>query len=82
MNREDLLTYLTENGCMSVRTDKSGYSVVRNVMSGSMSGVPANDPLLHATVCRICKTLGINPPDCAVQAMEIIEKAHKKHGKK
>ena len=81
MNRDHFLTYLTENGCVLVRVDNQGYSVVRNVVTGQISGVPVNDPCFHATVCRICKTLGIDPPECAVDAMEIVEKAHKKHGK-
>jgi hypothetical protein len=82
MNREDFLTYLSENACMLVRTDKRGYSVVRNVITSRMSGVPIDDPLYMALVCRICKTLGIEPPACAVSAVDIVERAHKKHGGK
>jgi len=80
MNRQDFLTYLTDNGCVIVRTDKLGYSVIRNVLTGKISGVPLNDPCYIATVCRICKTLEVDPPECALDAVEIVDKAQKKHG--
>ena len=80
MNRQEFLTYLTDNGCVIVRTDKQGYSVIRNVMTGNISGVPLNDPCYAATVCRICKTLGVEPPECALAAVDVVEKAQKKHG--
>lgn len=80
MQRSDFISYIESQGCTVVRTDRKGYSIVRNVINAKQSGVPFNDPLLDATVCRICKTLEIEPPDEAISAKEIIELAHKKHG--
>jgi len=82
MNRDDFLKYLIISGCTLVRTDPKGYSIVRNVVTGQISGVPSSDPCFNATVCRICKTLGIVPPDCSIEAREIVEKADKKFGYK
>lgn len=82
MNRTAFIDFLTDNGCVVVRTDKKGYSILRNVITGKISGVPADDPTLPATVCRICKTLELNAlPEEAAIAAEIIEIAHKNHGK-
>jgi hypothetical protein len=82
MKKEDFQQYLEQNGCVLVRVDNRGYSIYRNVLTGMMSGVPATDPCYPATMCRICKTLGIEPPECAHAAIDIIEKAHKQHGRK
>ena len=82
MTRAEFLTFLEENGCTIARQDKSGYSVCRNVINGLMSGVPKNDPLKPATVCRILKTLGIEelPDDEEVRkAKPVIDLAHKNH---
>ncbi len=82
MKRNDLITYLTNNGCVVVRNDNQGYSVVRNVMTGKISGVPKEEHALPATVCRICKTLGIDSPAEVQDAQGIIDLAHKNHGLK
>lgn len=79
MERADFLTYLAEKGCVLVRTDKKGYSVVRNVINWKSSGIPVNDPLLDATVCRICKTLGIDSPEQCQSALGVVELAHSRH---
>ncbi len=60
MNRATFIKFLEDNGCALVREDKSGYSVYRNVINGVISGIPVNDPLKAATVCRILKTLCID----------------------
>ncbi len=82
MNRIDLIRYLTDNGCILVRHDKQGYSVIRNVMNGKISGVPKEEYILSATVCRICKTLDIESPEGVKSAQAIIDLAHKNHGQK
>lgn len=79
MDRSDFLAYLAGKGCLLIRTDKKGYSVVRNVISGKSSGIPVNDPLLDATVCRICKTLDIEFPEQCQSAVGVIELAHNRH---
>lgn len=79
MDRADFLTYLLSNGCTHVRTDKMGYSVVRNVITGKISGVPSNNPLLDATVCRICKTLDVDFPEQCQAAVSVVELAHNRH---
>jgi hypothetical protein len=63
------------------RTDKKGYSVIRNVENNKNSGIPKNNPLRPATVCRICKTLEVVLPDSeeVYQANHIIELAHRNH---
>lgn len=81
MKREEFIKYLSDNACNIIRTDKAGYSVCRNIVNGAMSGVPVTDPVYPATACRICKTLGIAPPDEVLEAKEIIDLAHKKHGR-
>lgn len=79
MIRSLFILYLTDNGCIVIRTDKSGYLVTRNVINMKMSGVPYGDTLRSATVCRICKTLDIEPPEEAKKAAELIELIHNKH---
>ncbi len=81
MNRQDVIDYLESHGCVLVRVDKKGYSVYRNVINSKISGLPANDPIYPAFVCRICKTLGIDSPAEAKEAQDIIDLAHKKHGR-
>ncbi|HUN04613.1 MAG TPA: hypothetical protein PLS00_17315 [Niabella sp.] len=46
---------------------------MRNSITKKMSGVPSTDPPLNATVCRICKTLDVIPPQIAVDAKELID---------
>jgi len=82
MKRSGFIQYLTDNGCLIIREDKAGYCVIRNVINAKMSGVPENDPLRLATVCRICKTLEIEPPDEARSAAEIVDFIHDQHSKK
>ncbi len=65
-----------------MRHANQGYSVVRNVMSGKISGIPKEDFILAATVCRICKTLGVDSPESVKEAQEIVDLAHKNHGRK
>lgn len=81
MKRQAFIDYLLGLGCKEVRKDKKGYSVFRNIINGEMSGVPVDDPLRAATVCRICKTLGVSPPEEAIIAKEVIDIAHQNHGK-
>jgi len=84
MNRSIFLIHLETKGCIVIRHDTTGYSVVRNIKNGLMSGVLVNDPLRAASVCRICKTLGLTDGDLPAEAQpakEIIELAHKNHGK-
>ena len=77
MTREDFIDYLIVNGCEIVRIANQGYHVMRNIQNGKLSGVPVTNPPLSATVCRICKTLGIEPPKAADGAKELIENIHK-----
>lgn len=80
MKRDHFIMYLTEvRNCIIVRDDKSGYSIIRNPENDAQSGVPKNDPLRAATVCRICKTLHIDSPDEAKSAQGIIDIADKHH---
>lgn len=81
MNREEFMAHLTQQGCVIVRNDNKGYSIVRNVINFKMSGVPVNNPMRPATVCRICKNLEITLPDGdgLIEANAIIEAAHKHH---
>jgi hypothetical protein len=51
-------------------------------MTGKISGVPKEEHALPATVCRICKTLGIDSPAEVQDAQGIIDLAHKNHGLK
>jgi hypothetical protein len=76
MTREDFIDYLTANGCEIVRIANQGYHVIRNIESLSLSGVPITDPPLDATVCRICKTLGVKPPDVSAGPQELIDRIH------
>lgn len=82
MNRDELIAFLTSDGCVVVREDKRGYTVIRNVMSAKISGVPKDYEILDATACRICKTLDIKPPEGVLSAQTIIDIAHKNHGPK
>lgn len=82
MTRQDFLDYLDVNGCRVVRVANQGYAVVRNEKNDKMSGVPATDPPLHATVCRICKTLEIDPPKEADGAKELIDHIHDQFGER
>lgn len=82
MIRAEFIAYLTTDvGCVIVRNDKTGYTVIRNVINGNISGVPVNDPLKPATVCRICKTLGVDIPaiDEVVAAQAVVEALHRHH---
>jgi len=82
MNRDEFIDFLTSNGCIVVRHDKKGYDVIRNVVNSEISGVPKEHIMLNATICRICKSLIIDPPDGAKDAQYIVDLAHKNHGKK
>ena len=79
MIRTDFIEHLKNSGCIIVRDDNSGYSVVRNVINAKMSGVPAGDNLRPATVCRICKTLEVSIPESAKVAEKIVNYAHINH---
>ena len=81
MNREQLITFLIGNGCVEERTDKKGYSVVRNVVNLKISGVPADYELNDALVCRICKTLEIAHPDEVAAAAALVDAVHRKFSK-
>lgn len=76
MTREDFIEYLEQHGCEIVRIANQGYSVIRNIETRKMSGVPATNPPLPATVCRICKTLDVPTPDIANVAQAIIDEIH------
>lgn len=73
MTREDFIDYLTANDCEVIRIANQGYTVMRNKANNKMSGVPATDPPLAATVCRVCKTLEVDPPEEAGDAKELID---------
>lgn len=73
MTRTDFIDYLLANGCEIVREAKKGYCVIRNAQANKISGIPSTDPPLPATVCRICKTLQVVPPDAAKDAQGIID---------
>lgn len=82
MNREEFMDFLLTNGVVVVRLDRQGYNIVRNTLTGKMSGVPENDPIKAATVCRICKNLGLDelPENEHVrEAKAIIDAAHEEH---
>ena len=81
MNRKEFLDHILSSGCVLVRTAKGVYAIVRNVVTGEVSGVPVDDPLRPATACRICKTLDIAPPEAAMSAQEIVDLAHRNHKK-
>lgn len=76
MTREDFIEYLLENGCEIVRIANQGYHIMRNIESQKISGVPVTDPPLDATVCRICKTLGVRSPDVSSGAQALIDHIH------
>ena len=78
MTREDFIDYLLANNCEIVRIANKGYHVMRNVETLKMSGVPVTDPPLAATVCRICKTLDVQPPAIAKEAKKLIDEIHDK----
>ncbi len=80
MIRSDLINYLEQSECIVVRNDRRGYTVMRNVLSGKMSGIPKDVELYPASVCRICKTLGVETPEEARLAQAIVDAAHKRHG--
>lgn len=78
MKREYFIMHLEAYNCNLVRPDKKGYSVYRSE-KGLISGVPVNDPLKPATVCRICKTLDIPSPADMQDAKNLIDKLHDDH---
>ncbi|QEC76868.1 hypothetical protein [Mucilaginibacter ginsenosidivorax] len=82
MNRDAFIKYLTDNGCVVVRNANQGYSVVRNVMNGKISGVPKEEEVYNITACRICKTLEVDPPKESEDGQGIVDLAHKNHGSK
>ncbi len=80
MDRGIFLEYLKQNGCHKVRDAKRGYSVFRrNDDRSCICGVPANDPLRPATVCSICASLRVPPPDMFQKngLPELISQIHK-----
>ncbi len=81
MNREEFIEYLIDNGCKVIRIANQGYCVMRNVVNAAISGIPVTDPPLSATICRICKTLSIDPPDGYDAAKHLIEEVHEKFKK-
>lgn len=76
MTRQDFIEYLEANGCEIVRIANQGYHVMRNIKTKNLSGVPATDPPLDATVCRICKTLEVKPPDVSSGAQALVDRIH------
>jgi len=76
MTRQDFIDYLEANDCETVRIANQGYYVMRNIKTKNLSGVPNTDPPLDATVCRICKTLEVKPPDISSGAQELIDRIH------
>lgn len=60
---------------------KQGYSVMRNVINGKMSGVPmaasVNGQLKSATICKICRTLDVEIPPDGISAEPILDHIHK-----
>lgn len=66
MQRDEFIKHLISTGCLVVREANQGYSVVRNVVSGAISGVPkanASGEIRTATMIRICATLGVCRPE-------------------
>ena len=79
MKRDDFINFLLENSCVIVRTDKTGYSVIRNTANEEMSGVPANDPLKPTTVCLVCRNLKLEsiPDEADIYLAKVtIDKVH------
>lgn len=72
MTRQDFIDYLEANDVETVRIANQGYNVMRNINTRKMSGVPVTDPPLDATVCRICKTLGVPPPEESAKAAQAL----------
>lgn len=84
MTKDDLITHLTSSGCIVIREDNKGYSVIRNVINGKMSGAPngslKSGHIRPATICRICRTLGVEIPEEAAKAADVIDHLHNNHG--
>lgn len=83
MKQDELIKHLEENGCLTVRVDKRGYVVMRSPITGKITGVPVpkskDGEYLPATICHICKNMGVEIPDCAKTAEEIISYVHANH---
>lgn len=75
MKREYFIIHLEAHGCTLIREDRKGYSCYRHRDNGTKSGVPKADAdgmLGAATICRVCKTLGIEIPK-AISEARIVE---------
>lgn len=80
MKKEHLFLHLDAFGCELVREDKNGgYTVWRNIKTRQISGVPKGENLLPNTVCRLCKTLGIESPADLSDHQIIIDEIHDRH---
>lgn len=80
MKKEHFFMHLEAFNCELVRTAKQGYTVWRNKDDRKkMSGVPAGEDLLPMTVCRTCKTLGIDAPLSLVFEKKVIDEIHNNH---
>ena len=75
-----LVVYLESLGCTEVRKDKNGMYVMRNTATGKISGVPMasnGDILKDATVCNVCRQLGVDvPPSTSKEMEEMMKKIH------
>ena len=86
MTRGAFIEFLLANDCEIVREDaNSGYTVVRRCSNRKLiSGVPKGARLPIAmrigSICRICKTLGLTPPEHALAAQDKIEDLSRRFG--
>lgn len=83
MTQDELIEHLQDCGCKIVRRANRGYTVMRNLINGKMSGVPvptgAAGQLRPTTICQVCKTLEVTIPDCAKDGEEIVDYVRAKH---
>ena len=77
MIQSELVSHLTECGCVVVREDKNGYFVMRNPINGEFSGVPVptakNGHYKPSTICQICKKLCVPVHEDGKSAEGIID---------
>lgn len=75
MKQIHLVVYLESKGCCEVRQDKNGMFVMRNLENNKMSGVPVpsnGDVLKGATICAVCRSLGVDIPPSTPKEVEIL----------
>jgi mRNA interferase HicA len=62
MKRRDLLKHLRQQGCKFVREGED-HSIWENPLTNRRTSVPRHKEILNYTAERICKQLGITPPN-------------------